>query len=160
MFNIREVLKELGGKRVVDKRAPKSSITYKEMWIDYVTKNPRLSLSINLTPDTYFNIVSDYNQAILDAMTHQAYSYILGFKLGSLCFEWRDAPINKKIDYNESKKQGVKVYHNNSHSRGKYIYCKWYKNQTINISIYRFALVKDAKRTLAKETKAGKTKIL
>lgn len=142
------------------KSVSSSIITPINTWKSFIRSKPDLADTHNITLNLYLQIVSDYNQEIYKAMLHKAYSFTLGYKLGTLCLEWRKSPTSKKIDYHQTKLQGQTVYHDNKHSKGKYAYCKWYKSQTVNISVYKFSFIRVNKRNIAKAAKEDTLKII
>jgi hypothetical protein len=111
--------------------------------------------------ETYYKIINQYYQAIMDQMINESKTIKLPFRLGHIYIEKKKPKFithrNVGIDWVESKKLGRWVLFSNDHSRGFKFQFHWSKMfcRVVNREYYRFVASRNNKRTLAKVIKGG-----
>ena len=93
-------------------------------------------------------------EKLLEALLIKGQSIKLPRQLGTIMIRKRKTGIKKVIDFYNTKKYGVRMFHNNWHSEGYYVFLNWDKDFPVasfaNKKLYEMKLVRAKKRYLAK----------
>ena len=107
-------------------------------------------------------ILVDLNKAIMNNIIDEAQTIRMGCNIGRLRIRKHKMSFkdvnNLRIDWEKTKKTGVKVYHLNEHRNGYRYRFYWVKGRIEGGTMYSFIPTRENKRRLAKVLKTDLTK--
>lgn len=105
----------------------------------------------------YKRVLRAYNKRLLDVLMTEEYEEDMGNRLGYLGLAVKkNSSTCRKVDYNNSKKLGFTVYHDNSKTMNQYFILYWNKDKVANDSYYQFRLSEANKKKLTKLVRENK----
>jgi hypothetical protein len=140
----------------------RKSKTIKDAYKDYAVENNAIKgidKYFNIDYQTYRQVCLSFNKKVSDEILTSAFEFKMPSTIGRVRIKKLKASnTQRRVDWDTTKKNNVKVYHLNFHTDENYYKWFWHKQKHIfkNKSAYSFIPTRNNKRTLARLLKENK----